>query len=136
METILNLCAEYSKPDSDSVTVTTVADVQKINKELEKLQFSDEDSVFEDTQMTSETRIRNHLQLPTDDSDFSEFSDLGQNVMGFLSPRGIRMNKHLNENRTSSPLPPCAFLKNASESSYLSIMPKVIANFNTANKTI
>uniref|UniRef100_A0ACB8FHD2 Pleckstrin y-like domain B member 2 n=1 Tax=Sphaerodactylus townsendi TaxID=933632 RepID=A0ACB8FHD2_9SAUR len=50
LETILNLCAEYSKPDSDSVAVTTVADVQKINKELEKLQFSDEDSVFEDSQ--------------------------------------------------------------------------------------
>nr|XP_056714384.1 pleckstrin homology-like domain family B member 2 isoform X7 [Euleptes europaea] len=124
LETILNLCAEYSKPDNDSVTVTTVADVQKINKELEKLQFSDEDSVFEDSQMTSETRIRNHLQLPTGDSDFSEFSDLGQNVMEFLSFRGIRTNKHLNENRTTSPLPPCAFLKNVSESSYLSIMPK------------
>ncbi|XP_015261447.1 PREDICTED: pleckstrin homology-like domain family B member 2 [Gekko japonicus] len=122
LETILNLCAEYSKPDSDSVT--TVADVQKINKELEKLQFSDEDSVFEDSQMTPETRIRNHLQLPADDTDFSEFSDLGQNVMGFLSPRGTRTNKHLNENRTPSPLPPCAFIKNVSESSYLSIMPK------------
>ncbi|XP_060090510.1 pleckstrin homology-like domain family B member 2 isoform X2 [Heteronotia binoei] len=124
LETILNLCAEYSKPDSDSATVTTVADVQKINKELEKLQFSDEDSVFEDSRMTPDTRIRNHLQLSADDSDFSEFSDLGQNVMGFLSPRGIRTNKHLNENRTPSPLPPCAFLKNVSESSYLSIMPK------------
>ncbi|XP_054829547.1 pleckstrin homology-like domain family B member 2 isoform X2 [Eublepharis macularius] len=124
LETILNLCAEYSKRDSDSVTGTTVADVQKINKELEKLQFSDEDSVFEDSQMTPETRIRNHLQLPAGDSDFLEFDDLGHNVMGFISSRGIRMNKHLNENRTSSPLPPCAFLKNVNESSYLSIVPK------------
>ncbi|XP_077198292.1 pleckstrin homology-like domain family B member 2 isoform X9 [Paroedura picta] len=129
LETILNLCAEYSKPDSDSVAVTTVADVQKINKELEKLQFSDEDSVFEDSQMTPETRIRNHLQVPADDSDFSE-------VMGFLSSRGIRTNTHLNEIRTSSPLPPCAFLKNVSESSYLSIMPKTTECINDEQRAL
>nr|XP_028582587.1 pleckstrin homology-like domain family B member 2 isoform X8 [Podarcis muralis] len=124
LETILNLCAEYSKPDSDPATVTTVADVQKINKELEKLQVSEEDSVFDDSQMTPETRFRNHLQMPTGDSDFSEFSDLGQNAMGFLTPRGMRTNKHLGDNRTTSPLPSSPFLKNANESSYLSIMSK------------
>ncbi|XP_053519038.1 pleckstrin homology-like domain family B member 2 isoform X10 [Artibeus jamaicensis] len=48
LETILSLCAEYSKPDSCLSTGTTVADVQKINKELEKLQLSDEESVFEE----------------------------------------------------------------------------------------
>ncbi|XP_033002604.1 pleckstrin homology-like domain family B member 2 isoform X7 [Lacerta agilis] len=124
LETILNLCAEYSKPDSDPATVTTVADVQKINKELEKLQVSEEDSVFEDSQMTPETRFRNHLQMPTGDSDFSEFSDLGQNAMGFFTPRGMRTNKHLGDNRTTSPLPSSPFLKSANESSYLSIMSK------------
>ncbi|XP_064351618.1 pleckstrin homology-like domain family B member 2 isoform X9 [Camelus dromedarius] len=48
LETILSLCAEYTKPDSRLSTGTTVADVQKINKELEKLQLSDEESVFEE----------------------------------------------------------------------------------------
>ncbi|XP_061484077.1 pleckstrin homology-like domain family B member 2 isoform X8 [Rhineura floridana] len=124
LETILNLCAEYSKPDNDPDTVTTVADVQKINKELEKLQLSDEDSVFEVSQMTPETRFRNHLQSPAGDSDFSEFSDLGPNVMEFFSPRGIRTNKHLGDNRTTSPLPPSPFLKSVNESSYLSILSK------------
>ncbi|XP_028582583.2 pleckstrin homology-like domain family B member 2 isoform X5 [Podarcis muralis] len=124
LETILNLCAEYSKPDSDPATVTTVADVQKINKELEKLQVSEEDSVFDDSQMTPETRFRNHLQMPTGDSDFSEFSDQGQNAMGFFTPRGMRTNKHLGDSRTTSPLPSSPFLKSANESSYLSIMSK------------
>ncbi|XP_048349472.1 pleckstrin homology-like domain family B member 2 isoform X6 [Sphaerodactylus townsendi] len=136
LETILNLCAEYSKPDSDSVAVTTVADVQKINKELEKLQFSDEDSVFEDSQVTPETKIRNNLQLPASDSDFSEFSDLGQNVTEFLSFRGIRTNKHLDENRTTSLLPPCAFLKNVTEPSYLSIMPKTAECISDEQRTL
>ncbi|XP_053163902.1 pleckstrin homology-like domain family B member 2 isoform X3 [Hemicordylus capensis] len=124
LETILNLCAEYSKTDSDPATVTTVADVQKINKELEKLQLSDEDSVFEDSQMTPETRFKNCLQATASDSDFSEFSDLGQNAMGFLSSRGTRTNKLLNDSRTSSPIPSSAFLKNVNESSYLSIIAK------------
>lgn len=124
LETILNLCAEYSKPDNDPATVTTVADVQKINKELEKLQLSDEDSVFEDSLMMPETRFRNHLQYSVSDSSFSEFNNLGQNSMEFLSSRGIRTNKHFNDSRTSSPLPPSAFLKSVNESSYLSIIAK------------
>ncbi|XP_042298863.1 pleckstrin homology-like domain family B member 2 isoform X6 [Sceloporus undulatus] len=122
LETILNLCAEYSKPDSDPATVTTVADVEKINKELEKLQLSDEDSVFEDCQMTPETKLRRHLQPPTGDSDFSEFSDLGQNAVGLFPSGGVRTNKHMCDNRTISPLPASAFMKGVNESSYLSIM--------------
>ncbi|XP_032075746.1 pleckstrin homology-like domain family B member 2 isoform X3 [Thamnophis elegans] len=123
LETILNLCAEYSKPDNEPATVTTVADVQKINKELEKLQLSDEDSVFEDSQIIADSRFRDLLQLPAEDSDFSELGDLGQNSMGFFSSRGIRTNKHLNGNRTSSPLS-STFLKDVTESPYLSIMSK------------
>ncbi|KAJ7320378.1 hypothetical protein JRQ81_019889 [Phrynocephalus forsythii] len=124
LETILNLCAEYSKSDSDPAAITTVADVQKINKELEKLQLSEEDSVFEESQMTPETRFRKHFQPPAEDSDFSEFSALGQNSVGFFTPVGIRTNKHVIDNRTSSPLPSYPFLKNANESSYLSIVSK------------
>ncbi|XP_044297801.1 pleckstrin homology-like domain family B member 2 isoform X2 [Varanus komodoensis] len=136
LETILNLCAEYSKPDSDPATVTTVADVQKINKELEKLQLSDEDSVFEDSQMTPETRFRNHLQPPAGDSDFSECSDLGQNAMGFFSPRGIRTNKHFSDHRTTSPLPPSSFLKGINEPSYLSIMSKTPECISDEQRTL
>ncbi|XP_062830958.1 pleckstrin homology-like domain family B member 2 isoform X4 [Anolis carolinensis] len=124
LETILNLCAEYSKPDSDPVTITTVADVQKINKELEKLQLSDEDSVFEDSQMTPETRLRRHVQPPTGDSDFSDFNDLGQNSLGIFSSGGTRTNKYINDNRTISPSPASAFMKSVNDSSYLSIMSK------------
>lgn len=60
LETILSLCAEYTKPDSRLSTGTTVADVQKINKELEKLQLSDEESVFEEALLSPDTRYRCH----------------------------------------------------------------------------
>ncbi|XP_074828779.1 pleckstrin homology-like domain family B member 2 isoform X4 [Natator depressus] len=124
LETILNLCAEYSKPDSDPVAATTVADVQKINKELEKLQLSDEDSVFEDSQMNPETRFRNHLKSSASDSDFSECSNLNRSVATFLTSRGIRADEHLSDNMKTPALASSAFLKGSNESSYLSIIPK------------
>ncbi|XP_077676980.1 pleckstrin homology-like domain family B member 2 isoform X2 [Eretmochelys imbricata] len=123
LETILNLCAEYSKPDSDPAAATTVADVQKINKELEKLQLSDEDSVFEDSQMNPETRFRNHLKSSTSDSDFSECSNLNRSVATFLTSRGIRADEHFSDNM-KTPALASAFLKGSNESSYLSIIPK------------
>ncbi|XP_006032561.1 pleckstrin homology-like domain family B member 2 isoform X6 [Alligator sinensis] len=124
LETILSLCAEYSKPDSDPAAVATVADVQKINKELEKLQLSDEDSVFEDSQINPETRFRNHLKLSTSDSDFSELSNVSRSAGSFLSSRGIRADEHIGENMKTPPLVSSAFLKDSNESSYLSITPK------------
>ncbi|XP_043394429.1 pleckstrin homology-like domain family B member 2 isoform X3 [Chelonia mydas] len=124
LETILNLCAEYSKPDSDPAAATTVADVQKINKELEKLQLSDEDSVFEDSQMNPETRFRNHLKSSASDSDFSECSNLNRSVATFLTSRGIRADEHLSDNMKTPALASSAFLKGSNESSYLSIIPK------------
>lgn len=126
LETILSLCAEYSKPDSDPAAAATVADVQKINKELEKLQLSDEDSVFEDSQINPETRFRNHLKLSTSDSDFSELSNVSRSACSFLSSRGIRADEHIGENMKTPPLVSSAFLKDSNESSYLSITPKVM----------
>ena len=41
-------------------TGTSVADVQKINKELEKLQLSDEESVFEEALVSPDARYRCH----------------------------------------------------------------------------
>ncbi|XP_052561702.1 pleckstrin homology-like domain family B member 2 isoform X7 [Tympanuchus pallidicinctus] len=125
LETILNLCAEYSKADSDPAATTTVADVQKINKELEKLQLSDEDSVFEDSQMNLETRFRNHLKSSASDSDFSEQSNHSRSTASFLSSRGLRADEHFNENMKPSSLATPGFLKDSTESSYLSITPKI-----------
>ncbi|NXX84734.1 PHLB2 protein, partial [Urocolius indicus] len=125
LETILNLCAEYSKSDSDPAAATTVADVQKINKELEKLQLSDEDSVFEDSQMNLETRFRSQLKLSASDSDFSELSSHSRSTAPFHSSRGLRTDEHFNESAKPSPFPAPGFLKDAAESSYLSITPKI-----------
>ncbi|XP_058280215.1 pleckstrin homology-like domain family B member 2 isoform X4 [Hirundo rustica] len=125
LETILNLCAEYSKSDSDPAAATTVADVQKINKELEKLQLSDEDSVFEDSQMSLETRFRSHLKSSASDSDFSELSGHSRGTAAFLPSRGMRADEHFSESSKPPPFAAPAFLKDATESSYLSITPKM-----------
>ncbi|XP_075025168.1 pleckstrin homology-like domain family B member 2 isoform X2 [Calonectris borealis] len=125
LETILNLCAEYSKSDSTPAAATTVADVQKINKELEKLQLSDEDSVFEDSQMNLETRFRSHLKSSASDSDFSELSSHSRSTAAFHSSRGLRADEHFNESAKPPPSAAPGFLKDATESSYLSITPKI-----------
>ncbi|XP_032861191.2 pleckstrin homology-like domain family B member 2 isoform X4 [Tyto alba] len=125
LETILNLCAEYTKSDSDPIAATTVADVQKINKELEKLQLSDEDSVFEDSQMNLEPRFRSHLKSSASDSDFSELSSHSRGTAAFLSSRGLRADEHFNESAKPPPFAAHGFLKDATESSYLSITPKI-----------
>ncbi|KAM9022272.1 pleckstrin homology-like domain family B member 2 isoform 4-T5 [Ara ararauna] len=125
LETILNLCAEYSKSDSDPAATTTVADVQKINKELEKLQLSDEDSVFEDSQMNLETRFRSHLKSSASDSDFSELSSHSRGTAALLSSRGLRAEEHFSDSAKSPPFAASGFLKDATESSYLSITPKI-----------
>ncbi|XP_064444712.1 pleckstrin homology-like domain family B member 2 isoform X8 [Mirounga angustirostris] len=62
LETILSLCAEYTKPDRRLSTGTTVADVQKINKELEKLRLSDEESVFEEAMTPEDINEEQRIQ--------------------------------------------------------------------------
>ncbi|XP_021391065.2 pleckstrin homology-like domain family B member 2 isoform X5 [Lonchura striata] len=125
LETILNLCAEYSKSDSDPAAAATVADVQKINKELEKLQLSDEDSVFEDSQVNLETRFRSHLKSSASDSDFSELSSHSRGTAAYLPPRGLRAEEHFGESTKPPAFAAPSFLKDAPESSYLSITPKI-----------
>ncbi|XP_063249910.1 pleckstrin homology-like domain family B member 2 isoform X3 [Prinia subflava] len=125
LETILNLCAEYSKSDSDPAAATTVADVQKINKELDKLQLSDEDSVFEDSQMNLESRFRNLLKSSASDSDFSELSSHSRGPAACLPPRGLRADEPFSESSKPPPFAAPSFLKDATESSYLSITPKI-----------
>ncbi|XP_045641187.1 pleckstrin homology-like domain family B member 2 isoform X8 [Ursus americanus] len=123
LETILSLCAEYTKPDSRLSTGTTVADVQKINKELEKLQLSDEESVFEEAVVSPDARYRCHPKGSLQDVDSAGFGSGGQSSAGFLSPRSIR-NDDLLRDLTS------AFLKTPSESAYLSILPKTPEGIN------
>ncbi|XP_040340409.1 pleckstrin homology-like domain family B member 2 isoform X15 [Herpailurus yagouaroundi] len=123
LETILSLCAEYTKPDSRLSTGTTVADVQKINKELEKLQLSDEESVFEEAVMSPETRYRCHQKGSLQETDLAVFGGVGQSSASFLSPRSIR-NEDLLRDLTS------AFLKPSNESAYLSILPKTPEGIN------
>ncbi|XP_040477156.1 pleckstrin homology-like domain family B member 2 isoform X5 [Ursus maritimus] len=123
LETILSLCAEYTKPDSRLSTGTTVADVQKINKELEKLQLSDEESVFEEAVVSPDSRYRCHPKGSLQDVDSAGFGSGGQSSAGFLSPRSIR-NDDLLRDLTS------AFLKTPSESAYLSILPKTPEGIN------
>uniref|UniRef100_A0A8C3TM34 Pleckstrin homology like domain family B member 2 n=1 Tax=Catharus ustulatus TaxID=91951 RepID=A0A8C3TM34_CATUS len=125
LETILNLCAEYSKSDGDPAAATTVADVQKINKELEKLQLSDEDSVFEDSQMNLETRFRGHLKSSASDSDFSELSSHSRGTAAYLPSRGLRADEPFSESTKPASFAAPSFLKDPTESSYLSITPKI-----------
>ncbi|XP_028840178.1 pleckstrin homology-like domain family B member 2 isoform X2 [Denticeps clupeoides] len=50
LETILTLCSELGgKAELESPGTSAVSDLQKINRELEKLQVSDDESVFSDT---------------------------------------------------------------------------------------
>ncbi|XP_070311012.1 pleckstrin homology-like domain family B member 2 isoform X7 [Odocoileus virginianus] len=124
LETILSLCAEYTKPDSRVAPGTTVADVQKINKELEKLQLSDEESVFEEALVGPDTRYRRHQKSALHDADLAGVGSLGQSSAGFLPPRGARSDELLRDLTRTPPPPSSAFLKASGESAYLSILPK------------
>ncbi|XP_061246841.1 pleckstrin homology-like domain family B member 2 isoform X7 [Bos javanicus] len=124
LETILSLCAEYTKPDSHVSPGTTVADVQKINKELEKLQLSDEESVFEEALVSPDTRYRCHQKSALHDADLAGFGSLSQSSASFLPPWGARNDELLGDLARTPPPPSSAFLKASGESAYLSILPK------------
>ncbi|XP_059777167.1 pleckstrin homology-like domain family B member 2 isoform X10 [Balaenoptera ricei] len=124
LETILSLCAEYTKPDSHVSTGTTVADVQKINKELEKLQLSDEESVFEEALVSPDTRYRCHQKSSLHDADLAGFGSLSQSSASFFSLRSSRNDELIRDLTRTPPPPSSAFLKASSESAYLSILPK------------
>uniref|UniRef100_A0A8C3YNB1 Pleckstrin homology like domain family B member 2 n=1 Tax=Catagonus wagneri TaxID=51154 RepID=A0A8C3YNB1_9CETA len=134
LETILSLCAEYTKPDSRLSTGTTVADVQKINKELEKLQISDEESVFEEPLVSPEARYRCHQKSSLHDSDLAGFGSFSQSSAGFLPPRSTRNEELLRDLTRTPPPPSSAFVKASSESTYLSILPKTPEGINEEQK--
>ncbi|XP_066202933.1 pleckstrin homology-like domain family B member 2 isoform X9 [Saccopteryx leptura] len=131
LETILSLCAEYTKPDNhlSAGTTTTVADVQKINKELEKLQLSDEESVFEEALVSPDVRYRCHQKGSGHDANSAAFGSLSQSSASFLPPRSAMNEELLRDLARTPPPPPSAFLK-ASETTYLSILPKTPEGIN------
>ncbi|KAM9225122.1 pleckstrin homology-like domain family B member 2 isoform 2-T2 [Dugong dugon] len=135
LETILSLCAEYTKPDSRLATGTTVAHVQKINKELEKLQLSDEESVFEEALAIPDMRYRSHRKGSLHDVDLAGFGSLSQSSASFLSPRSIRNDELFTDLMKTPPLPSSAFLKASSESTYLSILPKTPESVSEEQRT-
>ncbi|XP_049731722.1 pleckstrin homology-like domain family B member 2 isoform X1 [Elephas maximus indicus] len=135
LETILSLCAEYTKPDSRIGTGTTVAHVQKINKELEKLQLSDEESVFEEALTIPDMRYRCHRKGSLHDGDLAGFGSPSQGTASFLSPRSIRNDEQFTDLTKTSPLPSSAFLKASSESAYLSILPKTPESVSEEQRT-
>ncbi|XP_065769557.1 pleckstrin homology-like domain family B member 2 isoform X3 [Muntiacus reevesi] len=124
LETILSLCAEYTRPDSRAAPGATVADVQKINKELEKLQLSDEESVFEEALVGPDTQYRRHQRSALHDADPAGVGSRGQSSAGFLPARGARSDELLRDLARTPPPPSSAFLKASGESAYLSILPK------------
>ncbi|KAM9031762.1 pleckstrin homology-like domain family B member 2 isoform 5-T9 [Sarcophilus harrisii] len=135
LETILSLCAEYTKPDSSSIAMTTVADVQKINKELEKLQLSDEESVFEEALLPPETRYRCHRKASITDSELSGFSSLSQNAASLPSTRNFGNDESFSDHSKTPPLSSSLLLKASSESTYLSIVPKTPESGNDEQRS-
>ncbi|XP_028641048.1 pleckstrin homology-like domain family B member 2 isoform X4 [Grammomys surdaster] len=135
LETILSLCAEYTKPEGRRLSAgTTVADVQKINKELEKLQLSDEESVFEEALVCPDTRYRCHRKGSLQDVDAAGFGSLGHSA-SFLAPRGSRNDELLGDLTRTPPSSSAAFLKATNESSYLSILPKTPEDIGEEQRT-
>ncbi|XP_031219870.1 pleckstrin homology-like domain family B member 2 isoform X3 [Mastomys coucha] len=135
LETILSLCAEYTKPEGRRLSAgTTVADVQKINKELEKLQLSDEESVFEEALVCPDARYRCHRKGSLQDVDVAGFGSLGHSA-SFLAPRGSRNDELLGDLTRTPPSSSAAFLKATNESSYLSILPKTPEDMSEEQRT-
>ncbi|XP_075819989.1 pleckstrin homology-like domain family B member 2 isoform X9 [Microtus pennsylvanicus] len=135
LETILSLCAEYTKPEGRRLSAgTTVADVQKINKELEKLQLSDEESVFEEALLCPDARYRCHRKGSLQDVDIAGFGSLSHSA-SFLAPRGSRNDELLGDLTRTPPPSSSAFLKTSNESSYLSILPKTPEDIGEEQRT-
>ncbi|XP_028277296.1 pleckstrin homology-like domain family B member 2 isoform X2 [Parambassis ranga] len=75
LETILNLCTELGQVAREPAG-SAVSDLQKINKELEKLQVSDDESVFSDS--PSSTAPESCFGAKARDFQLSEEQQVGQ----------------------------------------------------------
>ncbi|KAM7370046.1 hypothetical protein PAMP_011332 [Pampus punctatissimus] len=81
LETILSLCSELGRTERDGggtviSPTSAVADLQKINQELEKLQLNDDDddddtpSVFSDSSAVNETTGNGHMTSPGSENGY------------------------------------------------------------------
>ncbi|XP_044032649.1 pleckstrin homology-like domain family B member 2 isoform X2 [Siniperca chuatsi] len=80
LETILSLCSELGWPERDggggtaTSPTSAVADLQKINQELEKLQLNDDDddtpSVFSDSSAVNGTTGNGHMAFPGSENGY------------------------------------------------------------------
>lgn len=110
LETILNLCSGLGRAEQDK-TGLAVADLQKINKELEKLQVSDDESTFSDSaSLSASISAENDYGLKAQETQASEERQVRQRrnsghrearvetaVLGSAttpSPRLTRINKN------------------------------------------
>nr|XP_046227581.1 pleckstrin homology-like domain family B member 2 isoform X5 [Scatophagus argus] len=104
LETILSLCSELGRAERDEGDVTTsptsaVADLQKINQELEKLQLNDDDddddipSVFSDSSAVNGTMGNGHTASAASENGFYDDE---------LQVRQRRSSGH-RDNRAESP---------------------------------
>uniref|UniRef100_A0A4W6D0U2 Pleckstrin homology-like domain family B member 1 n=1 Tax=Lates calcarifer TaxID=8187 RepID=A0A4W6D0U2_LATCA len=102
LETILSLCSELGQAERDGGDTATsptsaVADLQKINQELEKLQVNDDDddtpSVFSDFSAVFETTGNGHMTSPGSENGYYDDD---------LQSRQRRRSGH-RDNRAESP---------------------------------
>lgn len=75
----MSLCSEFGRAERDSggaapSSTSAVADLQKINQELEKLQLNDDDddvpSVFSDTSAVNGTAGHGHMTSPGSENGY------------------------------------------------------------------
>ncbi|XP_070841792.1 pleckstrin homology-like domain family B member 2 isoform X2 [Chaetodon trifascialis] len=102
LETILSLCSELGRAERDgggaaTNPISTVADLQKINQELEKLQLNDDDddtpSVFSDSSAVNGTTGNGHMASPGSENGYYDDD---------LQVRQRRSSGH-RDNRAESP---------------------------------
>lgn len=104
LETILSLCSELGRSDRDGGGAATsptsaVADLQKINQELQKLQLNDDDddddtpSVFSDSSAVNGTVGNGHMNSPGSENGYYDDD---------LQVRRRRSSGH-RDNRAESP---------------------------------
>ncbi|XP_041823811.1 pleckstrin homology-like domain family B member 2 isoform X2 [Melanotaenia boesemani] len=84
LETILSLCSELGRAECDGggvaqTSASAVADLQKINQELEKLQVNDDDdetpSVFSDSSIVNGTAGNSHMTSPGPENGYYDDDD-------------------------------------------------------------
>ncbi|XP_069046040.1 pleckstrin homology-like domain family B member 2 isoform X15 [Lepisosteus oculatus] len=103
LETILSLCSELSRADREPAG-TAVADLQKISRELEKLQLSDEESLFSDSPLAQGNGS------PAKPRDFSRS----------LGPQyGGSVDHQLQPSRLQEARAPCGSLRSSGSSPHL-----------------